>query len=462
MQNRKFFVALLAIIVLFLGVFTFAQTTGNNEEEKIIDENETIKKEIPLDEEKEEEPIEEELGDENQIIPSRTQTYVDVTAPIITISNYITTPTNQDIVVTATTNEGTLNRTSYTFTDNGSFTFVAIDAAGNSSEKEVVITNIDKTAPVITIGEYITTPTNQDIIVNASTNEGTLNTDTHLFTENGSFFFIAVDVAGNISLEMVTINNIDKTAPVITIGDYVTTPINQDVVVSATTNEGTLNQTSYIFIENGSFDFIATDAAGNVTTKTVTVDNIDKTAPESPLLVAPLDGASVKGNSITNSWTSVPDAVKYIYESYHNVTATSLRHRQTVNAPNYSKTATNIGDGIFWWRVKSVDAAGNESAWSNLRKVTVDSTKPVITLNGDTEVTVEVNTTYNDAGVNVTDNYDTGLIALVNSTVDMSVLGTYTVKYNVTDSAGNIANEVTRTVHVVDTTKPVITKKVAA
>ena len=99
MQNRKFFVALLAIIVLFLGVFTFAQTTGNNEEEKIIDENETIKKEIPLDEEKEEEPIEEELGDENQIIPSRTQTYVDVTAPIITISNYITTPTNQGFYI---------------------------------------------------------------------------------------------------------------------------------------------------------------------------------------------------------------------------------------------------------------------------------------------------------------------------------------------------------------------------
>lgn len=604
MQNRKFFVALLAIIVLFLGVFTFAQTTGNNEEEKIINENEIIKKEKIKEGAKEN--LEGQSGENNLdqpeensqtlLTPNRVQIQVDVTAPIITIADYIKTPTNQTIVVTATTNEGTLNQTTYTFIENGSFTFIATDAAGNKSEKEIVINNIDKTAPIITIGDYTTTPTNQDIIVSASTNEGTLNTDTHLFTENGSFFFIAVDVAGNISLEMVTINNIDKIAPVITIGDYVITPTNQDVVVSATTNEGTLNQTSYTFIENGSFDFIATDASGNVTTKTVTIDNIDKifpkfdlnsgyhttgniiinvtetnltsinvynqdaktntlvvngeiltseatykitaldtagnkteiwvaidqtnptiigvtnnsyynkdvivkvfdkfltkvtlnninktpisvvgpnkenkelnlivsdegvytivgtdkvgntttiiftidkTAPESPLLVAPLDGASVKGNSITNSWTSVPDAVKYIYESYHNVTATRLRHRQTVNAPNHSKTATNIGDGIFWWRVKSVDAAGNESAWSDLRKVTVDSTKPVITLNGDTEVTLEVNTTYNDAGVNITDNYDTGLKASKTSTVDMSVLGTYTVKYNVTDSAGNIAN----------------------
>lgn len=72
---------------------------------------------------------------------------VDNVPPTITISDYIKTPTNQDITVTATVDKGTLNKTSHTFTENGSFTFVAVDEAGNRSEKTVTITNIDKVPP---------------------------------------------------------------------------------------------------------------------------------------------------------------------------------------------------------------------------------------------------------------------------------------------------------------------------
>ncbi|NLC87272.1 MAG: DUF5011 domain-containing protein [Clostridiaceae bacterium] len=466
MQNRKFFVALLAIIVLFLGVFTFAQTTGNNEEEKIIDENETIKKEIPLDEEKEGEPIEEELGDENQIIPSRTQTYVDVTAPIITISNYITTPTNQDIVVTATTNEGTLNRTSYTFTDNGSFTFVAIDAAGNRSEKEVVITNIDKVSPIGTITYYITEPTNKDVIATLTTDEEVTITNNegkaiYTFTDNGTFEFTFTDEAGNEATATAVVDNIDKASPTGTIIYDIIDPTNTDVVATLTTDEEvtiTNNEgnNTYIFTENNTFEFTFVDAAGNEGTATAVVDNIDKTAPEAPILTSPLNEAIIKGDVITNSWNSIPDAVKYMYESYRNESATTLRHKQTINAPNHSKTATNISNDTFWWRVKSVDQAGNESLWSNLWKVTVDNTKPIITLNGDSEIFVEFGTEYEELGAVVTDNVDEGLEAIITSDLDLTKLGTYTIKYNVTDTAGNIADEVTRTVVVGDTTAPII------
>ena len=50
----------------------------------------------------------------------------------------------------------------------------------------------------------------------------------------------------------------------------------------------------------------------------------------------------------------------------------------------------------------------------------------------------------------------TAAIVTVNP-VNTAILGTYTVTYNVTDSQGNAAAEVTRTVNVVDTTAPVIT-----
>lgn len=74
-----------------------------------------------------------------------------------------------------------------------------------------------------------------------------------------------------------TINfTIDKTPPIITIGSYNTGKTNQSITVTASANEGTLNFENHTFSENGSFDFIATDLAGNSTTKTVTISNIIK------------------------------------------------------------------------------------------------------------------------------------------------------------------------------------------
>ena len=105
------------------------------------------------------------------------------------------------------------------------------------------------------------------------------------------------------------------------------------------------------------------------------------------------------------------------------------------------------------------DDAGN-AATEVTRTVNVtDTTAPVITLVGDSQITVEVGSTYTDLGATASDNYDgdiTADIVTVNN-VDTSVIGSYTVTYNVTDSSGNAATEVTRTVNVTDTTAPVIT-----
>lgn len=66
------------------------------------------------------------------------------TGPIITIAPYVTTPTNKDITVTASVQNGTLVTTSHTFTQNGTFDFVAQDSNNYVTTKQVVITNIDK------------------------------------------------------------------------------------------------------------------------------------------------------------------------------------------------------------------------------------------------------------------------------------------------------------------------------
>ncbi len=140
---------------------------------------------------------------------------VDKTAPTITIGSYNRNPTNQSITVTATTNEGTLNAASHTFTTNGNFTFTATDAAGNSNSTTVTITNIDKTAPSFTKANNLTAYNNQslsyDLIdvsesvtlsINANpnfniTSQGFIANATALSIGSHTLIIIATDAAGN-------------------------------------------------------------------------------------------------------------------------------------------------------------------------------------------------------------------------------------------------------------------------
>ena len=104
------------------------------------------------------------------------------------------------------------------------------------------------------------------------------------------------------------------------------------------------------------------------------------------------------------------------------------------------------------------DSNGNPAEQVARTVSVVDTTIPVITLTGQPTVTIEVGATYTEQGATATDNYDPALTVVVGGdTVDTSIVGTYTVTYNVSDSNGNAAVQVTRIVSVVDTTVPVIT-----
>jgi hypothetical protein len=74
----------------------------------------------------------------------------------------------------------------------------------------------------------------------------------------------------------------------------------------------------------------------------------------------------------------------------------------------------------------------------------------VITLNGAASVDVPAGTAYTDAGATADDNIDGDISArvVVNNPINSTAVGTYTVTYNVQDSAGNAAVQVTRTVNV--------------
>lgn len=80
----------------------------------------------------------------------------------------------------------------------------------------------------------------------------------------------------------------------------------------------------------------------------------------------------------------------------------------------------------------------------------LDTEAPVVTLNGESSVTITLGTSFTDPGATVTDNVDTDLTATVSGSVNTNEAGEYILVYAAEDSAGN-AGSATRTVTVEET-----------
>jgi hypothetical protein len=80
----------------------------------------------------------------------------------------------------------------------------------------------------------------------------------------------------------------------------------------------------------------------------------------------------------------------------------------------------------------------------------MDVTPPVITLNGKDTIDLKLGDTFTDPGAEAVDNLDGDVTnrIKVTGTVDTSIIGRYTLSYDVSDYDGNAAQTVTRTVNV--------------
>ena len=83
------------------------------------------------------------------------------------------------------------------------------------------------------------------------------------------------------------------------------------------------------------------------------------------------------------------------------------------------------------------------------KKSTLDTTKPVITLNGLETTYWQFNKSYSDLGASANDDKDGTVAVTTSGNVNPGVIGAYTINYSATDAAGNIATA-TRTVYVVN------------
>ena len=130
-------------------------------------------------------------------------------------------------------------------------------------------------------------------------------------------------------------------------------------------------------------------------------------------------------------------------DAYHgstNVSSSGVVDTNTVGSYTITYTATDLDN--------------NSSTASRVVNV-VDTTAPVVTVLGDNPATVELGTSYDDAGATA---FDLSGPVDVSSTgsVNVNTLGSYTITYASSDPSGNVGLN-SRTVNVLDTIPPVFT-----
>ena len=111
---------------------------------------------------------------------------------------------------------------------------------------------------------------------------------------------------------------------------------------------------------------------------------IDTAAPTVPTLVSPAGGTFLATNDFDFDWDDSTDtsSITYIYQASQNpaqtggVLTNDLRTSGTL--PTSMIHSSGAGDGIWYWQVKAIDAVGNESAWSPIWNVTLDTIAPSI------------------------------------------------------------------------------------
>ncbi|MEI3605567.1 DUF5011 domain-containing protein [Pseudogracilibacillus sp. SE30717A] len=104
----------------------------------------------------------------------------------------------------------------------------------------------------------------------------------------------------------------------------------------------------------------------------------------------------------------------------------------------------------------TVDCAPpSETLLATVSVEAADEVAPVITLNGDNPMELEVGEEYVEPGATAEDDVDGNVTdsIVISGEVNTDLPGKYEVVYTVTDAAGNVATE-TRIVHVVETEEP--------
>lgn len=317
---------------------------------------------------------------------------IDNVAPTGSLSHNPTQWVNTDVKISWTASDadsgfsqiklpdGTIKTTAtgdYTVSQNGTYTFVVYDVAGNTLTLQETVTNIDKTDPT---GSLSHNPTdwvidyvkihwtasdsqsgfNRVVLPDGSTS--TNNSGDFTVTENGSYSFTLYDNVGNSRILTENINNIDKIMPegVLSLEENKLTDkqikitwqafdlqsgfakilLPDSTISTSATGEFTVSQM-------GDYSFVIYDKVGNTRELSINVSNVDMI---NPILEVTQDTDKWTNGEITLNWKAddyQSGLQNVILPSSENVTDKQGSYIVTENGNYIFLAYDKIGNGIL-------------------------------------------------------------------------------------------------------------------
>lgn len=282
---------------------------------------------------------------------------------------------------------------------NGTYTVTATNALGKTAQTTVTVSGIDNTPPVIGEPAVSYSEDRKTATVSLSvTDEGGVASVTFAgiemsasggsyqasVSQNGSYTVVAVDQAGNQQSATVQVSGIDLTPPSIQVTSannswqksqtvtFSVTDENSGVSAVQVTRDGApvayTESSGYQFVAaaNGTYVIAATDKAGNQSTQSVTITMVDATAPAAPSLTnggKPVNAYNGKEDSIYKTdATSFAVSYQKAAEGESPVTVKAKVDSGEYTALSADAPKVTLTAGTHTVKIKTVDAAGNESA----------------------------------------------------------------------------------------------------
>ncbi|WOV93323.1 MAG: DUF2341 domain-containing protein [Candidatus Nitrosoabyssus spongiisocia] len=339
---------------------------------------------------------------------------------------------------------------------NYTITYHSVDSSGNNAtqvNRTIVVR--DTTPPVITLNGnstitlFVGDAYNEQ---NATTDDGspivirgdTVDTNT---MGNYTITYHSADPSGNnatqVNRTVIISDAPDDTPPVITLIGNATVYVELDSSYSE--QNATTDDNSPVTIGG---DTVNSSLVGNYTVTYDSVDSAGNNATQVNRLVIVSDTTppviTLNGNSTITL---------FVGDAYNEQNATTDDGSPIVIRGDTVDTNT---EGNYTITYNSADPSGN-NATQVVRTVIIsvpDTIPPVITLNGNDVVYVELGSSYSEQNATTDDDSP---IVIRGDTVDTNTIGNYTITYHSVDSSGNNATQVNRTIVVRDTTPPVIT-----
>lgn len=241
--------------------------------------------------------------------------------------------------------------------------------------------------------------------------------DADLAEGSYSYFVKAIDFAGNESLASNTVQRkVDMTPPIVKISspanatqlsNYVdvkgtaysaddfreyriyigqgTTPASWDLLRKSPVSvpSGLLARWNLLGLNEGgayTLKLEAEDLNGNTASSQVAIA-IDNLPPQVPTLLS----TTAAGADVTSAWQAVADSNLAGYLLFRNHQLVNAKDLVVNNLTPYLLSATSfldlgVPDGTFDYQLVAMDRAGNQSAPSNIKTVTIDTRAPVVTI----------------------------------------------------------------------------------